>query len=232
MKPEQKSKQLLSVTRSKAKMLEYSIPEEYHIKIAQDPFKLFTLSIGLPGNLAVSINGKKSDSTAIMELRKNLLFSTNFFDSYLQSKLNETLDPYFALLGSASYYLCNLPGSASLLAHRLSRDSLDLDAECLEKLLLWLLQANLTPYLSDPNSPFSEYIEGISRAVIQFFKNGTGEENLINLSVKLREAVYKFGTPRQLLFGDIIGAVIRIKLKNSTWKSLPLYSSLTIRALA
>ncbi|WP_198009988.1 hypothetical protein [Legionella tunisiensis] len=78
MRPEQKSKQLLSVTRSKAKMLEYSIPEEHHIQITQDPSKLFTLSIGLLGDLAASINGKKSDSTTLLELRKNLLFSTNF----------------------------------------------------------------------------------------------------------------------------------------------------------
>lgn len=228
MRPEQKSQQLLSVTRSKAKMLEYSIPEEHHIKIAQEPLKLFTLSIGLLGDLAASINREKSDSASLLELREKLLFSTNFFDSYQQSKLNETLDPYFLLLGSASYYLCNLPGSASLLANRLSEHSLDLDAEGLENLLLWLLQANLKPYLSNTNNPFSIYIDGISREFVQFFKNGTGEENIINLGVRLREAVYKFGTPRQLLFGDIIGAVIRTKLENSTWKSLPLYSALPL----
>jgi hypothetical protein len=44
--------------------------------------------------------------------------SARFFDSYLQSKLNEALDPYLVLLGSASYYLCDLPGSASVLAKR------------------------------------------------------------------------------------------------------------------
>ncbi|KTD54819.1 ski2-like helicase [Legionella sainthelensi] len=228
MRPEQKSKQLLSITRSKSKMLEYSIPEEHHIRIPQDPFKLFTLSIGLLGDLASSINREKSDSPILSELRENLLFSTHFFDSYLQSKLNETLDPYFALLGSASYYLCNLPGSALLLANRLNEQTLDLDAEGLENLLLWLLQANLKPYLSNPNSPFRKYIDNIASEFVQFFKNGTGEENLINLSVTLKKAAYEFGTPRQLLFGDIIGAVIRVKLENSTWKSLPLYSALSL----
>lgn len=35
MRPEKKSQLLLGVTRSKAKMLEYGVPEEHHIKITQ-----------------------------------------------------------------------------------------------------------------------------------------------------------------------------------------------------
>ena len=108
MRPEKKSQLLLGVTRSKAKMLEYSVPEEHHIKIAQDPAKLFTLSIGLLGDLAAAINRDELDPDSLSELRTNLLFSARFFDSYLQSKLNESLDPYLVLLGSASYYLCDL----------------------------------------------------------------------------------------------------------------------------
>jgi hypothetical protein len=109
MKPERKSQLLLGVTRSKAKMLEYGVPEEHHIKIKQDPAKLFTISIGLLGDLAAGINREELEPDTLAELRNNLLFSARFFDSYLQSKLNEALDPYLALLGSASYYLCNLP---------------------------------------------------------------------------------------------------------------------------
>jgi len=110
MRPEKKSQLLLGVTRSKAKMLEYGVPEEHHIKITQDPAKLFTLSIGLLGDLAAAINREEPDPDSLAELKTNLLFSARFFDSYLQSKLNETLDPYLVLLGSASYYLCDLPG--------------------------------------------------------------------------------------------------------------------------
>ncbi len=84
MRPEQKSQLLLGVTRSKAKMLEYDVSEEHHIKITQDPTKLFTISIGLLGDLAVAINREKLDSETLTELRNNLLFSARFFDSYLQ----------------------------------------------------------------------------------------------------------------------------------------------------
>ena len=134
MRPEQKSLRLLGVTQSKAKLLEYGIAQEYHIKITQDPAKLFTLSIGLLGDLAATINREELNPSALAELKTNLLFSARFFDSYLQSKLSETLDPYLILLGSASYYLCDLPGSASVLAKRIDGECPDLNGEGLEDL--------------------------------------------------------------------------------------------------
>ena len=226
MKPEKKSQLLLGVTRSKAKMLEYGVPKEHHIKITEDPAKLFTISIGLLGDLAVAINRKETDTNSFSELKNNLLFSARFFDSYLQTKLNETLDPYLVLLGSASYYLCDLPGSASVLAKRIDGDCPDLDVDGLEDLLLWLLQADLITYFDRADGTFGEFINGISKWILQFFEDGNGEDNLLDLATKLRDAIYEFGTPRQLLFGDVIAAVLRKKLENSVWKALPLYSGL------
>lgn len=226
MRPEKKSQLLLGVTRSKAKMLEYGVPEEHHIKITQDPAKLFTITIGLLGDLAAAINREGPDPGSLSELKTNLLFSARFFDSYLQSKLNETLDPYLVLLGSASYYLCDLPGSSSVLAKRIDGDCPDLDGDGLEDVLLWLLQADLGTYFEGAEGPFGGFIDGISKWILQFFEDGNGEENLLDLATKLRDAVYEFGTPRQLLFGDVIAAVLRKKLENSAWKALPSYSGL------
>lgn len=227
MRPEQKSQLLLGVTRSKAKMLEYAVPEELHIKIIQDPAKLFTISIGLLGDLAAAINRVDPHPELLAELRTNLLFSARFFDSYLQSKLNENLDPYLVLLGSASYYLCDLPGSASVLAHRIEGDCPDLYGDGLEDLLLWLLQADLGTFLVGDDRLFGESLEDISKTICQYFENGNGEDTILDLTTKLRADVYQFGTPRQLLFGDIISAVLRKKLENSAWKALPLYSGLS-----
>jgi POLQ-like helicase len=227
MRPEQKSQSLLGVTRSKAKMLEYGIPEEHHIKIPQDPAKLFTLSIGLLGDLAAGINREALQPDILADLRKNLLFSAHFFDAYLQSKLNETLDPYLVLLGSASYYLCDLPGSAMVLAKRIGSDCPDLGGEGLEDLLLQLLQGDLSTYFDGLKGPFGSYIDSISRWVIQFFQDGTGEDNLIDLAKQVRAAAYESGTPRQLLFGDVIAAILRKKIQNSSWNALPLYSGIS-----
>ncbi len=227
MRPDRKSNHLLGVTRSKAKMIEYHVPEEYQeIDLSLHPNKLFTISIGLLGDLAATINRQEPDPDSLSDLKTNLLFSARFFDSYLQSKLNETLDPYLVLLGSASYYLCDLPGSASVLAKRIDGACPDLDGDALEELLLWLLQADLRTLFDETEGPFGRFIDGISKWTLQFFEDGNGEENLLELVTKLRDAVYEFGTPRQLLFGDVIAAVLRKKLENSAWKALPSYSGL------
>lgn len=59
------------------------------------------------------------------------------------------------------------------------------------------------------------------------FKKGYGEATLLGLATKLRNTAYQFGTPRQLLFGDVIAAVLRKKLENSAWQALPSYSGLS-----
>jgi superfamily II DNA/RNA helicase len=208
-------------------MIEYHVPEEYQeIDLSLHPSKLFTISIGLLGDLAAAINRDEPDPDSLADLKTNLIFSARFFDSYLQSKLNETLDPYLVLLGSASYYLCDLPGSASVLAKRIDENCPDLDGDGLEDLLLWLLQADLESYFDGAEGPFGEFLDGISRWLLQFFEDGNGEDNLLDLATKLRSAVYEIGTPRQLLFGDVIAAVLRKKLENSAWKALPSYSEL------
>ncbi len=227
MKPEQKSQLLLGVARSKAKMIEYGVPEEYHINIIQDPAKLFTLSIGILGDISARSNRNGIMSDNLREFRESLQFSAHFFDAYLQSKLNHELDPYLILLGSASYYLCDLPGSSNVLAKQMGKDCPNLDGEGLEDLLLWLLRGDLSTYFDRSDEPFGEYIDSIYRLLRQYFQDGTEEDNLLAFSDRLRQEVYAIGTPRQLLIGDVISAIVKKKHYNSSWHALPQYSNLT-----
>ena len=224
MKPERKSLNLLAQTRSKAKMFEYDVPDDYHIKPSQDPAKLFTLSICLLGDASAEINRKEIlSSVDIDQSRKELLFSSHFFDAYLQSKLNEDLDPYLILLGSASYYLCDLPGSAKVLARQINERSLDLGCDGLENLLIWLLKADLSADLSIADKSITQ----IYLSIRQFFKDGLERDKLIKSADLLRKEAYESGIPRKLLFCDAISAVIKKKIQNSCLESLPLYSGIS-----
>lgn len=226
MRPEQKSQSLLGVTRSRAKMFEYGVPQKHHIQIYQDPAKLFTLSIGILGDLAASSNRNDLKPDDLAVLRQQLIFSAHFFDAYLQSRLNDTLDPYLILLGSAAYYLCDLPGSSKVLAKQINNECPDLEGEGLEDLLLWLLQGDLLDYFEGNETPFGHYIDSISRGLFSYFNDGTAVEKLFEMTASLRKTVYSSGTPRQLLLGDIISAVVNKKYMNSSWYALPLYSGL------
>ncbi len=208
-------------------MFEYGVPEEHHIKIMQDPAKLFTISIGLLGDLAAAINREELDLSTLSELKTNLLFSARFFDSYLQSKLNETLDPYLLLVGASSYYLCDLPGSAAVLAWQIDEDFPDLDACGLENLIFWMLRGDIYKDFGGAEGQLGDYIDVIFEALVLFIKNGTGEGELLDQLRKFRDVVYEFGTPRQLLLGDVAVALIRKKIINSCWNALPFYSGLS-----
>lgn len=95
MRPEKKSQLLLGVTRSKAKMLEYGVPEEHHIKITQDPAKLFTLSIGLLGDLAAALNLAATQKRDIVKALKKDRDGANAvmekYPIYFQERMNELL---------------------------------------------------------------------------------------------------------------------------------------------
>lgn len=223
MKPNSRSQKLLGVTRSKAKMYEYGVIDEHHIKLYKDPARLFTLTIGLLGELSARYNKKHQDMDSLSDLKKELQFAAHFFDSYIQTRLDPDLEPYLLLLGASSFYLCDLPGSSTVLAKRLDKCP-DIGGSKLEELLLWLLK-NQFDELVVNDSPYEELIREISRSFTSFWFNGKNKKKLECSSVHLRNEVYINGTPRELLLSDIIGAVIKKRIENSTWDCLPRYTN-------
>lgn len=229
MRPERKSQVLLGITRAKAKMFEYGVPEEHHIQIPRDPAKLFPLAIGLLGDLAATSCDADSAEDFLGELRKNLHFSSRFFDAYHQAQLNDSLDPYLLLLGAAAYYLCDLPGSSLVLARHLGEGCPDLGGWGLEHLLVWLLHGDWSTYTDESDGPYGKDIDAISQAMVRFFAGGSESESLFKKAMGLRKAVYANGTPRQLLFADLISAVVKKRFENSTWCCLPEYTGLPVQ---
>uniref|UniRef100_UPI0004AC40A8 DEAD/DEAH box helicase n=3 Tax=Leptospiraceae TaxID=170 RepID=UPI0004AC40A8 len=226
MKPEEKSQLLLGVTRSKAKMFEYNVSIDHHINIRQDPIKLLTLSIGILGELAARENSEDFSEANLVDLRKNLQFSARFFDSYFHSQLNKQLDPYLLLLGSASYYLCDLPGSSLVLATNIDSWNIELNSNRIDRLLAWLLQNNYNQNANIQYSLYEKDIKNIINSMIEFNRTGLEGNSLIAVAKNLRKKAYEFGTPRELLFSDVVTAIVRKKYENSSWISLPKYSSL------
>ena len=227
MKPESASRTLLSITNSKAKMYEFSVPEKAHIQLPDDPARLFSLTIGLLGDYAAALSNDKQER--LFSLHPSISFAAHFFDAYLNSKLDTDIDQYLLLLGSASYYLCNLPGSSLVLA-RLLDAQLELESFGLERLLLWLLQANFSLPLTGVSGLYRNGIDGIASYMNAYFNIG-GEENDLNQKViSLREQAYNFGDARHLLLADLITAVSKTRYKNSSRFSLPKYSSIPLES--
>lgn len=230
MRPEQASNHLLGITRSKAKMYEYNVPLQYHIDIPRDPSRLFPLAIGLLGDYSARLNHNSVDVAGLKELRNTLNFSAYFFDSFLESRINQEIDPYLLILASASYYLCDFPGSSRVLARRLGDNHYNLECLGLEKVLIWLLKGDLSKGFISSNGIYDGLIQEFADSLSKYFSDGTGEEVISAKSKEVLNLIYSSGTPRQLLFVDLILALTQKRIFNSVWYCLPRYSGIPIDA--
>ena len=225
MKPEIKAHHLLSIVKSKAKMWEYDVPEAHHIPITESLDKLFTLSIALLGDVAAEINRGHENTDSFMELEKELKFSADFFNSFYETRILETLSSKLRLLASAAYYLCDMPGNAKVLADSIEYDELEIQNEGLSVLLLWVLQGNISqPEILDT---YAEDYVHYQSVFTTFYREGNPETILQRID-DLREKVYTDGTEEQLLLGDIFAAVTRKKIKNASIYVLPGYTGIDI----
>src|SRR6185503_5733752 len=203
MKPESASRRLLSNTQAKAKMFEFSVPAEHHVDVPVSPTRLFPLTIGNLGEIAARIIDNNITEEDLKELEDSLPFSARFFDAFAETKLNEEYDQYLRLVGAATYYLCNLPGSANILAEQIEESHLE--GLGLENLLHWLLLIKKFPTKFDDvsDSPYAELIRTIHGAFLEFSLSGSRSEDAVVGVNNLRKLCYVIGTPRQLLFVDI-----------------------------
>jgi len=227
MKPERKSGVLLAITQSKAKMFEYGLPESDHIKIPRDPALLLRLAVGMLGDLAAGISAvPPMDASILEEKSASLRFSARYFDAFAQTKLVPVLGPHLLLLASASYYLCNLPGSSKVLASDVPNNDLDLEANGLERLVRWLLD---NPFETPPALPASRYkrvCDMLSLGVVEYYRSGTGEAELTQGVRELQKLARAEGTARELLFADATCAIVLRRVSNSARKRLPQYSNM------
>ena len=226
MKPKRESKRVLNLTRAKAKMIEYHVPDELqNVNFNINPSKLFSLTIGILGDYVHKINQPNITNRDLVEMESSLRFSSRFFDSYLQSGLDNTIDIYLTLIASATYYLCDLLGHSIVMINKIKERQLNLDVQGLENLLFWLLKPdNLIENIEKDN----EYIRIIVESFYMFTQNGEDENELLNILNAFRENFYNNSSARCLLFADIISAIIKKKITKSCWKALPIYSELDV----
>lgn len=226
VKPKRNSKTLMSITHSKAKMFEYNVPIEYHLKLEDNkPDELFSLTIGMLGDFCQNIINDTNDQ--ILEKEEDLKFVSDFFDTYIKTKLNEDLDYYLLLIGSATFYLSNQQGSSSVLIKKITIHDLDLNTEHLEKLLFWILKSDYENLIDTESSIYKDEIENVSYLFKVFFDTGI-LDNLFEILNNFRQKVYDIGSYREILFIDVIYALVKSKYKNSTWINLPKYTDLNV----
>lgn len=213
---------MLAITRSKAKMYEYNVPIEDHIRLPYPTYitRLLDLTIGILGDLSADYEKIEMDGNV-----NNLLFSAKYFDALFNSKEITSNDDYIKLLGACAYYLVGYPGSAKVLVNNI--EDMGLEANALEQVILALLKSKINGDNLNSDNPYKDLISAFNEYLDDFSKNGTSSHLLKSTCQKIKEGTHAYGSDRELLFGDIIHAICSKYIKISAWESLPKYSGIS-----
>lgn len=222
MRPEKDSKIAFGITKSKAKLYEYGIPEEEHIKIEFPLIRLIDLTLGILGEVSADF-----EYIDIDEEKYNLLFSARYFDAILNTRITTEKSDYLKILASSSYYLIGYPGNANVILKDFKNT--DLKANELEKLIISIIKKEKKIIsINNEDNPYKEFLNNINKNLDSYYKNGNGRDKLIHSVRQLKKVVRNIGNDRELLFADIINALFMNYLKHSVWETLPIFSNLDI----
>lgn len=220
MRPEFNSRRLFGITRSKGKMFELGLPESLHIAVPlnSEPQELFLLTVGTLGDVAATLSNPENLAVLSVASLEELGFSASFFDAFLESRFEIEIARDTALLASSAYYLASRPGSSLVLARQLGLDSADAPVD---KLLHCTLLARWTEFSADEHSYFGASLENVASSLASHFLEGSNISELSAALSNLKRRAYDGGSARELLFVDLICAIVRIRLSVSAWTTLP-----------
>lgn len=232
MKLEASSKKMLAITKSKAKMYEFAIDEASHIALPVDPRKLLITTIGILGDLS-AIEAREEQQVEEADehegLKSELISVGQYFDALIQSHMADEMTIYLKVIGSAAYYLANMPGSSIVLAKSLPYNTELLTDTNLEGFLIWILKSDFDEgWYRVEKTYLTQAIDDVGYATRRFFSLSVNSESFKQAIQVLRHEVYEKGSDRELLFVDIISSILLRKIENSSINCLPKYTQIPI----
>ena len=219
-------------------MREFRVAPEDFIDLPRDPAILFALAIGMLGDVASAvadqINGDGGAAPGILpmplgwgDLDANpldaLRFASIFFDAYLNADLDAQLTPELSLLCAAAYYVAGNVGSAAVIVHHAEAPDLEI-AGGLAYLLYAILRNDFTA-VEGPHA-HQEQTTDILGALAHFFRFEGEANRVAEVCDAMRDYFHTSGSPRELLYADVVGAVCALKLRNASRTFLPAASGL------
>ncbi|KAB0265082.1 DEAD/DEAH box helicase, partial [Microvirga brassicacearum] len=239
MKPDTGSINVLSTVRARAKMHEFRVPPESYNALPRDPKMLFSLAVGILGDAAAALarhfvepgfEGRPETWTeedgSISDMVR---FSAVFFDAYLEAQLDADIAAEFSLLCACSYYLSEAVGNATVVARRSEAPPLNLGGG-LALLAFRVLRGEYTDFPGE--AAHSDLAQALSQALRRYFALEGDEVEIVTMCTALREQVYASGTPRELLYGDLVVSLCARKLRNAARNLIPPHSGLPLEAWA
>jgi hypothetical protein len=239
MRPDGNAQNILSTTRATAKMHELRVAPEDFIVLPRDPSTLFVLAVGILGDVAATIAADKHDGVDLVAIASTpvprgwgeraptpvdgLRFASIFFDAFLNARLDDTITVEFSLLCASAYYLAGNIGSATVIIRRMEPPGLDL-AGGLGRLVHAILANDFRPI--DGDHAHAAATVAVLHALDGYMRFDNDMTAVLDACDKARTEFYENGSPRELLYGDLVAAICARKLRNASRTLLPAASDL------
>jgi len=237
MRPEATALAILSTARARAKMHEFRVAPADFNALPRDPSMLFSLAIGILGDIAAvvadTLEGAAVAPAALPQPpgwgdldedpQDVLRFASIFFDAYLNAQLDADLNTEFSLLCASAYYIAGDVGSATVIIRHMAAPDLDL-AGGLGHLVYSILRNSFVP-IEAPHAHQAATTE-ILQTLGGYFSFEAEAGGVAEVCRRLREYFHRSGSPRELLYADIVGALCALKLRNAVRTILPAASGL------
>lgn len=238
MRPEASARNILSTTRARAKMREFRVAEGDFNQLPRDPAILFGMAIGILGDVASTLADQIGDGLAgapqflptppvwaedEADPQTSLRFASTFFDAYINAELNAELTVELSLLCAATYYIGGSVGSAAVIIRHMAAP--DLESAGGLGILLYTILRNGFAAIEVPHKHQAK-TAALLNALSSFFGLEGDTAQVVAAVGELREYFHANGSPRELLYADVIGAVCTLKLKNASRTVLPRASAL------
>jgi len=234
MRFDARSKTLLAITKSKAKMFELGLPEKDHIDLEYSPSNLLVMAVGMLGDICryeLSDDDSEYAKVALEQSRTELRDAAKYFDALDETQLEAHYSYYLNLLAASAYYLANMPGSAVILINKAQKVRSTLTDNGLEVFLDWLLLNDYNEAIDvERGTSFRREVKRCGRRLKRFFNFQTERpDQVLIASAKLRAKVHAEGSDRELLLVDAISAIIKRRIENSSISMLPNASGLPLQ---
>lgn len=241
MRPEANAFNVLSTTRATAKMHEFRVAPEDFIVLPRDPAVLFALAIAILGDVAAAVADAQRDGAepaGAVTLpapfswgetdpspQEALRFASLFFDAYLNAQLDKTITTEVSLLCASAYYLGGHVGSAAVIVRNMEAPPPDLAGGL--GLLTYAILRNQFTLIEAPHI-HAERTERLLAALDGFFRLNGKHTDIQTEVDALRRHSHATGTPRELLYADVVGAISAHKVRNASRTILPSASALEL----
>lgn len=219
-----RASRMLKYQKAKAKLVEYNIPKSDYPKFPMNSNDLSFLTTYILSAYSEYVIEEAEER--MNELYPKLVSTAQYYDAAINTKDRIQHDFDFYMYGSVAYLFSNDYGSAKVLSKNaeIYLNSLIRNPQQLVlTVLLFLLNGRQIKYTKE-----IDLYAKINNRIIDCFNKGAPSIVLFDLLEEYRTEIYSSMAEDDVFYIDVLFAIIKIAIKNSSWLNLPKSSNLSV----